>query len=65
MLGLLVHKSVMGAMVREADFLGALGLFGSPTEEQDSETVVRLEAKTAGETSASYVQYLAHLCIHA
>ncbi len=52
-LRLLVHKSVIGVMVSEAAFLGALGLFGPAAEVPEKQVVVCLAAKTAGEHSAS------------
>ncbi len=54
MLGLLVHKSVIGVMVSAAALLGALGLFGPAAEVPEKQIVVCLEAKIAGENSASY-----------
>ena len=54
MLGLLLHKSVIGVMVSAAALLGALGLFDPAAEAPEKQIVVCLEAKTAGETSAIY-----------
>lgn len=54
MLGLLVHESVIAVMVIAEALLGALGLFGPAAEAPEKQIIVCLEAKTAGESSASY-----------